>query len=162
MRPLRQSSRRSSVCAFLICSGVLAGNAAGASATGDGPLPKSAFCASWAMRSVATAPVGSVTIEIAIATDPARQTQPCIANLFFLVRLVEPAWARREGADHAVVVWRIKGAAGRSAAGWIVSSGKLARQHVEERLDARAVGEGIRGAPQRTRDKPLSVAESMK
>src|SRR5215831_14761615 len=91
MRPLRQSSRRSSVCAFLICSGELAADAAGTSATDDwldsvAPRPASeTFCANSVMPPLATAPIGSVHSEIAIAADPTRQTQPFIANLFVMV-----------------------------------------------------------------------------
>jgi hypothetical protein len=93
MRPLRQSSRRSSLCAFLNCSGELAGNAAGASAAGSwlwsAALPASeAFCA---MRPVATAPAGSVHSEIAITANPARQTRPCIANIFHLISALPTA-----------------------------------------------------------------------
>jgi hypothetical protein len=35
------------------------------------------------MRPAATAPAGNAHREIAIAADPTRQTQPCIANLFY-------------------------------------------------------------------------------
>jgi hypothetical protein len=37
------------------------------------------------MRPAAAAPAGNVLSEIAIAAHPARQTQPCIANLFYLI-----------------------------------------------------------------------------
>src|ERR1019366_9891596 len=87
MRPLRQSSRLSSVCAFLICSGELAGNAAGAAAAGDWlgalspPAALGTFCASSTPWPAATAPVDGVHRAMAIAADPARQTPPCIVDL---------------------------------------------------------------------------------
>ena len=88
MRPLKQSRRRNSVCAFLICLGELAPSAAGASATDDRPgsaAPRPAtgtFCA----NSATTASAGSMHSEKAIAADPTLQP-PCIANFLCPDRL---------------------------------------------------------------------------
>src|SRR5712691_4729498 len=90
MRTLKQSRRRSSVCAFLICSGELARSTAGASATDDRPgsaAPRPAtrtFCAS----SVTTASAGRTHSEKAIAADPTLQPPPPrIANFLCPDRL---------------------------------------------------------------------------
>src|SRR5579871_5446483 len=77
MRPLRQSSRLSSVCALLICSRELAGTNAEAAATDGGRAGASAalmvVCAKWCMRPRATAFAGSAASEIAIVAAQARR-----------------------------------------------------------------------------------------
>jgi hypothetical protein len=42
------------------------------------------------MRSAAIAPAGKTPSQIAIAADPARQTLPCIATLFFFLISAPP------------------------------------------------------------------------